>query len=114
MADRSAFYLRTLDRRFAPSVVQFVNAVRSVGVPLVIISGRRSQAVQASLIRSGRTTATRSRHLSGRAVDVQVQGFLVDQVPLQWWTWIGRVGEAYGLRWGGRFRTPDLNHFDAG
>lgn len=114
MGDRSAFYLSTLDRRFAPRVVEFVNAVRGVGVPLVIISGRRSQALQAALIRSGRTAATRSRHLTGNAVDVQWQGLRVAEVPAEWWVWIGSVGEVYGLRWGGRFSSPDVNHFDAG
>lgn len=112
--DPTARYLSTLDPRFKRQVIPFINTVRSVGVPLIVISGRRSTSAQARLVNAGITTATRSRHLSGQAVDVQVRGLLRSQVPPVWWDWIGRVGEWYGLRWGGRFRQPDLNHFDVG
>lgn len=104
----------TLHPRFRWRVVHFVNAVRAVGVPLVVISGRRSAAQQAHLIRTGRTAATRSRHLTGHAIDVQLRGLTVRQTPQVWWNWIGQAGELFGLRWGGHFRPPDVNHFDAG
>lgn len=101
--------LATLDPRLRGPVVALLNFVRSQGVPLIVISGRRSATRNREI-----GGARRSKHLMGRAVDVQVQGLLREQVPLQYWHWMGSVGEFYGLRWGGRFRTPDLNHFDAG
>ena len=98
---------------FRRSVIIMVNWARSQGVPLVVISGVRTPAAQLRLIRAGRTTATRSRHLTGRAVDVQVLGFTSDQLPLAFWRWLGSVGEALGLTWGGRFTRVDINHFQA-
>lgn len=99
----------SLDRRFRQRVVPFVNWVRAAGVPLVVISGYRTVAQNRHV-----GGAPRSRHLMGRAVDVQVLGYTRDQIPAVWWASLGRVGEAFGLRWGGRFRAPDPNHFDAG
>jgi len=106
--------LAEVDPTFRRRVVGFVNAVRGAGVPLIVISGFRSVEQQRALIAAGRTTATRSRHLEGRAVDVQWAGLLSTQVPGPWWDWIGSVGEHFGLRWGGRFGRIDINHFDAG
>lgn len=111
--DPTSAKLIGLDRRTRQRVVFLVNYVRGVGVPLIVISGRRTAAQQRELIAAGKTTAVKSRHLIGQAVDVQVQGLLRDQVPLAWWQWIGSVGEHFGLVWGGRFKRPDLNHFQA-
>jgi len=33
-----------------------------------------------------------------------------DQEPDYWQ--VGKIGEACGLRWGGRFKTPDMPHFE--
>ena len=98
-----------LDRAFGRRVVGFVNLVRSAGVPLVVISGYRTLAQNRHV-----GGAPRSRHLYGRAVDVQVLGFTRDQIPLSWWQALGRVGESFGLRAGVFFRRPDPNHFDDG
>lgn len=84
-----------------------VNAARDAGVPLIIISGRRSTAHNE---RVGGAPA--SWHLQGLAFDVQVQGYRVADIPEWWWSELGAVGESLGLRWGGRFASPDLNHFD--
>jgi peptidoglycan L-alanyl-D-glutamate endopeptidase CwlK len=106
--------LNQLEPDFQRRVRIMLDYIRGFGIPLVVISGRRSALEQSALIRQGRTTATRSRHLTGQAVDLQWQGFRVAQVPQAWWQWFGLVAEAVGLRWGGRFRSPDLNHFDVG
>jgi len=113
-ADQTNVKLATLEPRFRQRVAAYTRAVRGVGVPLIVISGFRTAATQAHLIRSGRTTATRSRHLTGQAVDVALAGLTTAQVPRVWWNWLGIVGEHFGLRWGGRFRRVDLNHFDSG
>lgn len=30
----------------------------------------------------------------------------------EWWEIVGRIGEAVGLEWGGRWKRPDLPHFE--
>ena len=101
--------LAGLDRRFRQRAGAFVSWTRSRGVPLVVISGRRTAAQNRHV-----GGAPRSRHLLGQAIDVQIWPLRRDQVPREWWDWLGLVGEHFGLRWGGRFSRPDLNHFDIG
>lgn len=109
MYDPTPELIADLDPGIQGAAVQLVNAAREVGVPLILVSGRRS--VTANIDAGG---AARSQHLYGLAFDVQVYPYLRDQVPGWWWASLGAYGEALGLRWGGRFRNPDLNHFDAG
>lgn len=88
----------------------FINDLREAGIPMMIISGRRSRDLNAQV-----GGATNSLHLTGSAFDVQVQGYTRDELPSWWWQAIGLYAEeVYGLRWGGRFSTPDVNHFDLG
>lgn len=48
-----------------------INQVRlAYGAPMVVTSGLRSEAQQEALIASGRSTATKSKHLVGAAVDI--------------------------------------------
>lgn len=84
------------------------------GIGLYISEGRRSFADQQRYVARGRSLTLRSRHLTGRAFDVDIRGKAPDQVPLAVWTWVGRVGEYLGLRWGGRWRNlRDYRHFEA-
>lgn len=107
--DPTAQYLGGLDPDFAPYVLYFINAARQAGVPLVIISGRRSSTINREV-----GGAERSLHLYGFAFDTQVQGYTREQIPLAWWQALGVFWESMGGRWGGRFNPPDVNHFDAG
>lgn len=107
--DETAVHLRGLAPDLQPYAVYFINAARAAGVPLVIISGRRSAAVNREV-----GGAERSLHLYGYAFDVQVLGYRREQVPLWWWRAAGEFWERMGGRWGGRFSTVDVNHFDAG
>jgi len=109
VTDDSPQLLATLEVGFQPYAAHLVMAARQAGVPLVIISGRRRAALNAEV-----GGATHSLHLYGYAFDVQVLGYTRDQVPLWWWEALGRYWEAMGGRWGGRFSTPDVNHFDSG
>lgn len=109
MTDDSLFYLQSLDPRLTPHVLELVNAVRRAGYPLVVISGRRSVGGNREV-----GGAENSLHLYGLAVDLQVLGYTRDQVPVWWWEVLGQWWEARGGRWGGRFRVPDVNHFDSG
>lgn len=63
-----------------------------------------------------------SRHFSGNAIDLNL--LLPDGARLNKWTvsdgraaapeWqkVGEIAESLGIRWGGRFSSPDPNHFD--
>ena len=62
------------------------------------------------------TQTLRSNHMSGRAVDfVPVKdGKLWWNAPKEVWEIMGEVGEACGLKWGGRWKDfPDSPHFEA-
>lgn len=62
------------------------------------------------------TQTLRSNHMSGRATDfVPVKdGKLWWNAPREVWEIMGEVGEACGLKWGGRWKDfPDSPHFEA-
>lgn len=107
--DRSLELILTLEPELQEPAIYLVNAARQVGVPLIVISGRRSITVNRDV-----GGVAKSQHLEGRAFDVQVAGYQVAQIPTWWWQSLGQFGEGLGLRWGGRFQSPDLNHFDLG
>lgn len=109
MYDRTEQLISELDHELIWPAIHLINAARSVGVPLEVISGLRSA-------RRNRDVGgeSRSQHLYGRAIDVGVQGYLVNQVPGWWWGELGAYAEHLGLRWGGRFKSRDVNHFDLG
>lgn len=62
------------------------------------------------------TNTLRSNHMSGRACDfVPVKdGKLWWNAPKEVWEVMGEIGEACGLKWGGRWKDfPDSPHFEA-
>lgn len=62
------------------------------------------------------TNTLRSNHMSGRACDfVPVRhGALWWNAPKEVWEVMGQIGEAHGLKWGGRWKElPDCPHFEA-
>lgn len=107
--DPTLTHWNSLDPGFQPYVAYFLNAARAARYPLVIISGRRSSTLNAEV-----GGAERSLHLYGLAFDVGFQSYRREQVPLVYWQNLGIFWESMGGRWGGRFSTPDVNHFDAG
>lgn len=95
------------------------------GVSIRIVSGYRSPAAQAQLrdryLRGDRAgiagePARFSLHSLGRAVDLQLvyQGSLipVSETPRDYWLFLAELLEPVGVRWGGRFSRPDVNHFE--
>lgn len=49
-----------------------INQVRiAYGAPMIVTSGLRSEAQQQALIAAGKSNASRSKHLTGQAVDIQ-------------------------------------------
>lgn len=98
------------------------DAMAAHGLTVLFISGTRSYAEQAALYAKGRTKpgpkvtnarAGFSRHNFGVAVDVGVfeGGKYLTESPA--YGWLGPIGEACGLEWGGRWKTmPDRPHYE--
>jgi uncharacterized protein YcbK (DUF882 family) len=112
VSDQTEAHLVSLDPAIFRQAYTMIVAARDAGIPLVIISGRRSSGVNVEV-----GGAPRSYHLDGLAFDVAVYGYATHQIPLDWWAQLGRWAEgSLGLYWGGRFEhhgRPDVNHFDA-
>lgn len=95
------------------------------GLDIVVTSGYRSPARQAQLAeawdrgdRRGLTSrpAAHSRHTEGRAVDLafRYRGVTVPvfATPRTYFAWLADFMARYGVRWGGRFKTPSPNHYE--
>ncbi len=89
-------------------------ACRTAGAPVIITSGRRSQAEQHRLFDAGRTKTLQSKHLRGEAFDIDVAGLSRDAVPTWFWNTVGPWAESQlGLVWGGRWKSIyDPGHFE--
>lgn len=116
IVDETLRHIGELEQTMAMIAILFIGDLRRAGIPAVIISGRRSPAVNSSADVGG---ALRSRHLDGAAIDISIvwQGRHLprEQIPAWWWESVGSYAErTFGLRWGGRFTTRDVNHFDLG
>lgn len=89
------------------------------GLRARISEGYRSQQRQTELYALGRTrpgtivtNTLHSRHTSRRAFDIDFVGRQPSAVPQSWWDGAGIIGEALGLRWGGRWALRDYRHFE--
>lgn len=114
MNDDTLDYLQSLAPGFQDHAWSFVAGWRRAGVPILVISGRRD-----AWRNQEAGGAPRSLHLDGLAFDVSIwwpgYGHIPrDAIPFWWWEALARPWEAAGGRWGGRFNTLDVNHFDAG
>lgn len=94
-------------------------AIARTPVDFMITEGLRSAERQAALVKAGASRTTRSRHLTGHAVDVAA---LVEG-QVRWdWPLYGRIAEAFKaaaldlktpLVWGGDWKTlRDGPHFE--
>jgi len=100
---------------------QLIEAVAHLGHPLVVVSTYRTPEEQGKLYKQGRTApgrvvtnarAGRSWHNYRRAFDVAWKSA---KSSVSWdgpWEMLGTMGESLGLKWGGRFRSKDLGHFE--
>jgi len=94
-------------------------AIARAPVDFMITEGLRTAERQAALVKAGASRTTRSRHLTGHAVDVAA---LVEG-QVRWdWPLYGRIAEAFKaaaldlktpLIWGGDWKTlRDGPHFE--
>lgn len=112
--------LNSLDPRFRPIAMELLARITEARLAVLIVNTRRTQVEQDAAIRRGVSWVKRSKHQDGLAIDVapfEIYALHGDD-KLQWnthdpvWLKIGAIGEALGLRWGGRF-TP-LNGIGVG
>jgi len=77
---------------------------------LTIISGRRSKKAQIIV----NPNAPNSLHTfcPSLAADLRVGSDKASETSPAIWFQLGQWWEMMGHRWGGRFKPPDLNHFD--
>lgn len=106
----------------------FRKAMGEAGIDFILTCTKRTQAEQDALYAQGRTKpgkivtwTKKSKHIEGKAFDIAilVNGKICwnpsldadgDGVPE--YTEAGKIGEALGLTWGGRFKNPDAPHFE--
>lgn len=79
---------------------------------LYIISGHRSPSVQAVINPS--VPRSLHTHCPSLAADLRVANVPASLTSDQVWLALGLQWEVMGNRWGGKFGTPDPNHFDLG
>lgn len=126
---RSAQTISTLlpgvQARFTAFYEAANKAMKSHGLTVRFISGTRSYAEQSALYAQGRTkpgnkvTNARpgySNHNFGVAVDIGVfekkakkEIYHQDHSA---YAWLGPIGEAAKLNWGGRWKSPDRPHYE--
>jgi hypothetical protein len=100
---------------------ELLRRLAAEGLTFKVIQGRRTPEEQAALYAKGRTTkgpkvtwTLKSRHLTGRAIDIALfQGKNVVWESKHY-TRAGEIGEQLGLVWGGRWRggKTDRPHFE--
>lgn len=121
-------HLSELAPAFRAKAVELLAQLVEAQIPVLIVSTGRSEKEQAAAVAAGTSKVKRSRHQDGMAIDVVPFALfqLAGPDKLQWdvrdpvWRRIGAIGEALGLRWGGRFGESkpgagdgwDMGHFE--
>lgn len=114
MAESTVTHINKLAPAVAARAYLLVYIARLAGYPVVITSSQRTFDQQSKLVREGRSQTLASKHLEGRAFDIDWQGWHRDSVPEMFWHKIGPFAERYlGLKWGGRWSSlRDYGHFE--
>jgi len=113
--------LADLSPRFRPLAVQLLAKTVEAGIPVLIVDTLRTPAEHAVNLARGVSWIKHSKHIDGDAIDIcpyaiwEAHG----NKKLNWdptdpvWKRLGLLGEAIrGVGWGGRWRIPDLGHFE--
>lgn len=132
--------LDDLTSRMRPLACELIARAAEAGIPVLIVDTVRTRAEHALNLARGASSAVTSKHLplalrmavlgAGIAAVDYEKSDAIDVAPyaiyqlhgpdkIQWdasdpaWQTLGRLGEAIGLRWGGRWRSPhDPGHFE--
>ena len=112
--------LDSLSAEFKPKAIELLARLVEANIPVKIINTLRTEEEQAINLATGHSWVKRSKHQDGNAIDICP--YLIYRIDgedkLQWdakypiWERIGLIGEGLGLRWGGRWKIPDLGHFE--
>ena len=112
--------LNDLSPRFRPLAVELLAQLVEAGILVMIVDTLRTPEEQAANIAKGVSWTTRSKHLTGDAIDIAPfeAWALYGSDKVRWnaddpvWLRIGQIGEALGLRWGGRWKVRDMGHLE--
>lgn len=112
--------LDDLSARFRPIAMELLARCVEQQIPVLIVNTRRTAAEQSQNIANGVSWTTNSKHLTGDAIDIVpfAQYVIHQENKLLWdsadpiWQKLGAIGEALGLRWGGRWQQQDMGHFE--
>jgi peptidoglycan L-alanyl-D-glutamate endopeptidase CwlK len=112
--------LDDLSPRFRPLAFELLARCVEAGIAVMVVDTRRTAEEHAANLAKGVSWTTRSKHLTGDAIDVCpfATWAAVGADKLSWdgsdpnWARIGAIGEAIGLTWGGRWSQKDLGHFE--
>lgn len=111
--------LDSLSLRFKPLAIELLARATEAGIMVMVIQTRRTPEEHAANLAAGVSWTKHSKHLDGDAIDICPYDIYALNGPdkLQWgdgpvWSALGSIGEALGLRWGGRWAQRDLGHFE--
>lgn len=112
--------LDDLSPRFRPLAVELLARCVEQGLAVAIVDTLRTPEEHAANLKKGVSWTTHSKHLDGDAIDVCPYQVWDAHGPdkLNWdvgdpvWVRLGAIGEALGLRWGGRWKVKDMGHFE--
>jgi hypothetical protein len=113
--------LDSLDPIFKPLAFALLARLTEARIAVCIVNTRRTAVEQAAAVARGVSWVPHSKHQDGLAIDVAPYATwaLSGDNKIEWdthdpvWLKMGQIGEALGLRWGGRWtHTPDPGHFE--
>jgi len=112
--------LDDLSPRFRPLAFELLARLTEAGIPVLVVDTLRTPEEHAANLAKGVSWTARSKHLDGDAIDICPYAIFDVSGPdkLLWdaghpvWVKIGTIGEALGLRWGGRWKQKDMGHFE--
>ena len=112
--------LNDLSPEMRPLAMQLLARCVEAGIMVIVVDTLRTKEEQAEYVRRGVSWTSNSKHLTGDAIDVAPYEVWLANGPdkIAWdsnnpaWQKIGAIGEAIGLKWGGRWTVRDLGHFE--
>ena len=112
--------LNDLNPLFRPFALELLARLIEAGIHVAIVDTLRTPEEHAANLAKDVSWTQHSKHLDGSAIDVCPfeTWNLHGPNKLQWdatdpvWGRIGAIGEACGLKWGGRWTQRDMGHFE--